>query len=886
QWGEAGSDPGQFYYPKGVALDSSDNVYVTDSNNSRIQKFDSNGVFIAEWGSNGTDDGQFSNPTGITIDSQNNVYIADYDNDRVQKFDSNGNFITSWGSSGSNNGQFSAPWAIAVDSQDNVYVTDDTLNRVLKFDSDGTYLSYWGSTGSGDNQFSYPRAITIDGQDNVYVSDSGNNRIVLFDANGEYVEQWGSELGQAEFGDPRGITIDANNRVIVTERGNQYANNIQILTTDGEFTDMFGRAGESASDINFHAEGSQDIQNTYYDKTSSQASKCGFVYDVLFAVSTNPNDTAVQPSIETSTEPISNCTPKNPTGSEPNYFINNRSNAPLDEWDFDTIWKTETTSYPTFIGSTLPAVDEPDPDPTPTPTPTPTPSPTPSPTDPGNPTPDTDPTTPPSSTSDSTSKDTPNGSDSGTGSGEGTPVQPFEKVGNSTADLEPRVGFLQGIWTVKQLSSFNWLLVILLFILSLIYAYRAYRERAQRVALQAAVHRYNSLKTSMTNFINVIVHYLGTPLSIMKGATEMMTVASGAPHWAQSMLGHKLADFNKTTSVLGDKAQEINSSIQPPVASNIPISKSIKNPYIWLPLSVTVSIWLLITLLIGFSSSLTQSRVIIGLQALILVLVIVIIIFIDHYHELQKEIVNQYRQNMKLEETSISSRREYLETLSGSLNDDLESLKIASKNLPVIKPVKLFRNGLAMLGDMVKEVDKVKRFSTLSSDAPIQNLSTELDKLKPDIKKLASEKQITLNIDSDSEVRSAIQPEESNQLLMSIISNAIMFSKSEGTVSVVAKSGRKNNTITIQDHGEGIPADVLEHIYEPFTKGSNTEQYNHKGLGLNLHSNKVIVDKIGGSIDISSSTETVDSGTKVTLSLPAVPKDPKNIAPQLVTPSK
>ena len=52
-------------------------VYVADSSNNRIQKFDSNGNFITKWGTEGTGDGQFSNPDGIAVDSSGNVYVAD-----------------------------------------------------------------------------------------------------------------------------------------------------------------------------------------------------------------------------------------------------------------------------------------------------------------------------------------------------------------------------------------------------------------------------------------------------------------------------------------------------------------------------------------------------------------------------------------------------------------------------------------------------------------------------------------------------------------------------------------------------------------------------------------------------------------------------------------
>ena len=86
KWGSNGTGNGQFRYPNNIAVDSSGNVYVADSFNSRVQKFDSNGAFITKWGSNGPDDGQFSNPYGVAVDSSGNVYVADEVNSRIQVF--------------------------------------------------------------------------------------------------------------------------------------------------------------------------------------------------------------------------------------------------------------------------------------------------------------------------------------------------------------------------------------------------------------------------------------------------------------------------------------------------------------------------------------------------------------------------------------------------------------------------------------------------------------------------------------------------------------------------------------------------------------------------------------------------------------------------------
>jgi len=244
KWGFYGSGNGQFHTPIGIAMDSKGNVYVADYGNHRIQKFDSNGTFITKWGYNNhmlekdfeNVTGLFNFPTDIAIDSKDNVYVADSGNNRVQKFDSNGTFITEWGSHGSTKGQFIIPEEIAIDSKDNVYVTDTGNNRVQKFDSHGTFITKWGSSGTIDGQFSQfngAQGIAIDSKDNVYVADSGNNRVQKFDSNGTFITKWGSEgTAKGQFNIPYDIAVDSKDNVYVADIGNH---RIQKFDSNGTF---------------------------------------------------------------------------------------------------------------------------------------------------------------------------------------------------------------------------------------------------------------------------------------------------------------------------------------------------------------------------------------------------------------------------------------------------------------------------------------------------------------------------------------------------------------------------------------------------------------------------------------------------------------------------
>ena len=144
-------------------------MYVADADNLRIQKFDSNGVYIASFG--GPGERGFGSVQGVAVDGSGKVYVVDNGNHRICKFDSNGVYITEWGGYGSEDGKFNWPCGVGVDSSGNVYVADSTNCRIQKFSSDGVFETVFYTA-----ELRYCYGVAVDSSGNVYASNGGGDR--------------------------------------------------------------------------------------------------------------------------------------------------------------------------------------------------------------------------------------------------------------------------------------------------------------------------------------------------------------------------------------------------------------------------------------------------------------------------------------------------------------------------------------------------------------------------------------------------------------------------------------------------------------------------------------------------------------------------------------
>lgn len=173
--------------PNGIAIDrANDRVYVVDTGNSEskeqnVKIYNKAGARIGAIGAEPSGDlGKFSYPTMATVDAAGNLYVSDTLNARVQKFDAQGNFVTSFGKMGSSWGEFDKPKGVAVDTFGNVYVADSGWSNVQIFNPKGQVLLFFGGRGPIPGMMKNPIAMVIDRNNTIYVGDYLNHRIGVY----------------------------------------------------------------------------------------------------------------------------------------------------------------------------------------------------------------------------------------------------------------------------------------------------------------------------------------------------------------------------------------------------------------------------------------------------------------------------------------------------------------------------------------------------------------------------------------------------------------------------------------------------------------------------------------------------------------------------------
>ena len=190
-------------FPRGVAVDTNGNLFISDTQNDRIRKVDHSTGIITTVAGNGTTgfggDGSsatsasLNNPSSVAVNGSGNLFIVDYANNRIREVNHStgiiitvaGNGIAGFGGDGNSatSASLNSPYGVAVDGSGNLFITDN--GRVRKVNLTTGIITT--VAGGGDSfvenspaitaSLAYSAGVALDSMGNIFVSDYMHNRI-------------------------------------------------------------------------------------------------------------------------------------------------------------------------------------------------------------------------------------------------------------------------------------------------------------------------------------------------------------------------------------------------------------------------------------------------------------------------------------------------------------------------------------------------------------------------------------------------------------------------------------------------------------------------------------------------------------------------------------
>jgi kumamolisin len=378
-----------FNYPSGVALDSSNNLYVADYSNNQIRKISTSGAVSTPFGSltigpdgktpeSGSSNGSgnnatFNNPNGLAIDASNNIYVADSGNNLIRKI--TGTIVSTFAGA---DGSLNDPQGVAVDpNSGNVYVADAGNHVIRKITPGGSESILAGQSGTSGYQdgtagqalFNDPQAVAVDASGNVWVADFGNAAIreissgtvttVAGGGQGGYID---GRASSAQFSAPTGLAFDSLGNLFITdsqvpELSSIAAGNclLRKLSPSGVVTTVAGNPGVA---------GSTSGTGTGAEFYSIQAVVCAYngvyvadTYNQLIRTVGAPKKQATitlgNLSLIYDGSPQSATATTNPTGLAVTFTYDGSSTAPTDTGSYTVVGTINDTVYAGTATATL-----------------------------------------------------------------------------------------------------------------------------------------------------------------------------------------------------------------------------------------------------------------------------------------------------------------------------------------------------------------------------------------------------------------------------------------------------------------------------------------------------------------------------------------------------
>eukprot|EP00058_Branchiostoma_floridae_P002413 XP_002587901.1 hypothetical protein BRAFLDRAFT_87289 [Branchiostoma floridae] len=249
------SEPGNFANPRGVMVSPSNEIFVADYNNRRVQVHSTEGVYLRHFPTvvPGTGD-KHMRPQDVCMDGNGTLWVVGGGKTagHVVQYSTDGTAMAGFGLSTS----YDHNRGIAVDMRTNhILITDAIQGALLVYRPDRSLVR---TVRHPEGEMEHPMYVTVDGEGNILVSDLISHYVYVYDESGKFLFQFGGEgSGEGQLTRPAGICTDSSGHILVADSGHQ---RVQIFTSRSEFVRTF-RTGFGPTGLAVGPEGQLVVTN-------------------------------------------------------------------------------------------------------------------------------------------------------------------------------------------------------------------------------------------------------------------------------------------------------------------------------------------------------------------------------------------------------------------------------------------------------------------------------------------------------------------------------------------------------------------------------------------------------------------------------------------------
>ncbi|HVI69775.1 MAG TPA: ATP-binding protein [Magnetospirillaceae bacterium] len=386
----------------------------------------------------------------------------------------------------------------------------------------------------------------------------------------------------------------------------------------------------------------------------------------------------------------------------------------------------------------------------------------------------------------------------------------------------------------------------------LLLLFQTQREVREVATLRRIIDIERKTGQEKTTFVSLASHYLRTPMSIIQGGFDLLQNSTTLTPGVMTRAERTIDSLRlKIDSLLA--RSDAASQIAGARSDDEPLPSAWRSPGLYLPI-VFIGLFVVAFNYISANvDSLSVNQVTIILQMTAFCLLIVLFYQAFRRRQLHGRDVQGMQRALAHEQAINQTRDELITESTSLLGDDLQSLRELIDGIPASGATAFIRDGIARFRSVLVKfaIAGQLRGAHASQQSTPTTLSTILNHLPQGLTGKLSQQGVSLRLDADTAF--IVQnPQLVTYVLASLIDNAAAYSKPQAAIAVAAHESDGQLSLTVTDHGAGIPPAKLSLLFRPFSQTQDTERYTHDGMGFSLYLDKLIMTYLGGDISLRS----------------------------------